>query len=648
MRISELLRLVWLNINQNRLKSIMTSIGIVVGAATIVMVIAIGRGSQMDVAEQFSSLNAGAIDISYEYEEEASAGGGGGGGGFSFGGISDMLSGGFSNITNLFSGGGRGGGAMSDEAGGDRNGAGGGMPGGNMGDAGGMGGGPMGNAGGGGMADRSGFADMFSGGDFNVGDIADAIGGGDFNVGDIADAIGGGDFNIGDIADAIGGGDFDVGDIADAIGGGDFNIGDIADAFSNGDFNAEDIADAFGNGDFNAEDIADALGSGDFNLEDIADAFLNGESELDSEAEEESEELAAAENDAADEESEEEDVSAEDGVTDELSDRMNQEKVILTEEDVDDIELFVPGLSGATISYSSRASVEGGNLTEAATYTVAGVYDSYYTVSNLKMAQGEFLTEEDSDNRSRVCVLGSSVAKELFGSAAAAVGELLYLDDRAYTVVGVLASASTVSANITPDDSIFIPYQTGIKYITGTDISPVITVISEDVNAVSDVIARVETVLAESYSMAEFTFEDAGSKMEAAESSNEILTLLLTAMAVIVFIVGGIGIMNVLFVTVRERTPEIGILKALGASRSSILFEFLFESAAISLIGGLLGVGISFAVTPLIEYYGIRVEANMTAWTAALLFSVLTGTIFGFYPAWQASKLVPVEALNAD
>ncbi|MCD8022590.1 MAG: FtsX-like permease family protein [Lachnospiraceae bacterium] len=193
-----------------------------------------------------------------------------------------------------------------------------------------------------------------------------------------------------------------------------------------------------------------------------------------------------------------------------------------------------------------------------------------------------------------------------------------------------------------------MPYETGIKYITGTDISPVITVICSDVNAVDAAKENVETVLEENYSTAEFTFSDASSKLEAAESSNEILTLLLTAMAVIVFIVGGIGIMNVLFVSVKERTGEIGILKSLGASRSNILFEFLFESAAISLIGGLLGVGASFLVTPIVEYYGIHVEANASAWAAALAFSILTGTIFGFYPAWQASRLVPVEALNSD
>ncbi len=518
MRFSELLRLVWLNISQNKFKTVLTSVGIIVGATTIVMVIAIGRGGQMDVAEQFSSLNAGAIDITYDYAgEDASSGGG-----FSLGNVGGMISNFFSgaagNITSMFSGGMRGGGGASDAEG----------------------------------------------------------------------AAGAGGF----------GGGMQAGSPMDSMQGGGMGPGGAV------------------SGDSGMPDVSSILGE-----------FQGGDEGSDEEA------------------PEGDDGEEEEGIT---ADRVNREEIVLSISDVDDLELFVPGISSATISYTVQTGVEGGNLTEEATYTVAGVYDSYYTVSNLKMAAGEFLTDQDNDLKSRVCVLGSQTAKTLFGSAADAEGETLYLNDRAYTVVGVLASSSTVSANITPDESIFVPYETGIKYIAGSDIDPVVTVISEDVNAVSQVIEDAGAVLTEKYSTAEFTFSDAGSRMEAAESSNETLTLLLTAMAVIVFIIGGIGIMNVLFVSVRERTEEIGILKAIGASRSCILLEFLFESAAISLIGGVLGVALSFAVTPLVEYYGIRVEANITAWVASLLFSILTGTIFGFYPAWQASRLVPVEALDAE
>ena len=136
--------------------------------------------------------------------------------------------------------------------------------------------------------------------------------------------------------------------------------------------------------------------------------------------------------------------------------------------------------------------------------------------------------------------------------------------------------------------------------------------------------------------------------MEAAAASNEILTMLLVAMAAIVFVVGGIGIMNVLFVSVKERTNEIGILKAIGCSRKNILLEFLLEASAISFIGGLLGVAASLIVTPVVSRFGVRVELSVFAFAAAMVFAVATGTLFGFYPAYSASNLVPVEALSAE
>ena len=225
---------------------------------------------------------------------------------------------------------------------------------------------------------------------------------------------------------------------------------------------------------------------------------------------------------------------------------------------------------------------------------------------------------------------------------------MIYIDDRSYVVNGVLSSMGTVASGISPDDSVFIPYATGVKYLVGTNVSPTITVIAEDVSNVSGVTEEITEVLATSYPNAEFTFEDAGSKMEAASASNEILTMLLMAMAAIVFVVGGIGIMNVLFVSVKERTNEIGILKAIGCSQRNILFEFLAEAAAISLIGGVPGIVASLLVTPVAQYLGVRVELTPAAFLIALLFALITGTLFGFYPAYKASKLVPVEALGAE
>ena len=548
MRISELFRLVWLNINQNKFKSVMTSIGIVVGAATIVMVIGIGRGGQMDIADQFAELNAGAIDVSYEYEGEDTESGG-----FSFGGMMNTFFGGM------------------------------------------MGGGPGGNQNGGGSGDSS-----------------QSSGTGD-------DSQGG-----------FGG--------PQMPGGGDSQM----PGGSDGDGNAQRPDRSDGDGEMQRPDGGNDSGE----MPEPGGSDNSGEMPGSGEGENSQKPDEDAQNQDGDTDSAEEDDT--ESETSMVDDRLNQEQIILSTSDVEDIENYVSGITGATISYSTRSSVEGGNLTSAQNYTVAGVQENFAELGKLSLAEGYFLDDTDNDAKSRVCVIGSSVAKEVFGSAADAVNSTIYIDDRSYTVIGVLETSSSVVSGISPDTSVFVPYQTGIKYIAGEDIDPTITVIAEDVNTLQTVISNVKTVLEENYPNASFTFEDSGSKMKAAESSNRTLTMLLSAMAAIVFLVGGIGIMNVLFVSVKERTNEIGILKAIGTPRTDILLEFLAESAAISLIGGILGVALSFAITPVVSHFQVRVEVNAAACLAALGFAVLTGTVFGIYPAWKASRLEPVEALNAE
>ena len=480
MKLSEILRLVWINLIQNKFKVVLTSIGIVVGAATIVMVIAIGRGGQMDVADQFKNLNAGAIDISYEQSTDSSS--------------SNSKGSSKSGSTNKSSGG------NSESKGNQR-------------DPGGFGGGqgmpqmPGGSSGGG----SQGMPQMPGGG----------------------------------------------------------------------------MQGGFG-------------------------GFMAG------------------------------------GNNNNDSSKINQEKITLSEDDMDDLKTFLPGISDITISYTTKSEVDGGDLDEAESYTIAGVKNNYVSMSNLTMAAGSFIESSNETNKEKVCVLGYSVAKEIFGSVENAYDSTIYIDNRAYVVNGVISEVGAVSSGISPDDSIFIPYSTGVKYIVGTDANPTITVIASDVDNVDNVMENIQSVLAENYPNAEFTITDAGSKMEAASESNNTLTTLLIAMAAIVFIVGGIGIMNVLFVSVKERTKEIGILKAIGCTKKDILIEFLLEACFISILGGILGVLLSFGITPIVEYFDVRVELSVAGAVLAVVFAIFTGTVFGFYPALKASKLVPVEALNEE
>lgn len=453
MKLTEILRLVWLNLSANKSKVILTSTGIIVGAATIMLVIAIGTGGREEVAEQFRNLNAGAIDITYEYQGSSARGSDGFGGG---------------------------------------------MPGG------------------------SGFGGGLSGGG--------------------------------------------------GFGGG---------APAGGGIPSEGIPSG-----------------GMFMMEQEG--------------------------------------------------RSNTERITLSSEDMEDLETLVPGIENATMSFSTTASVDGGELESSATYTIAGVQSNYARISNLEIALGDFLTEENDSYKDKVCVLGIDVAKTVFGSVYDAYDSTVYIDNRPYKVSGILSEMGTVASGISPDDAIFIPYNTGIKYLSGSGVSPTVTVIAEDVNEVETVITNVKAVLAESYPNAEFTISDAGSKMEAASKSNDTLTMLLICMAVIVFIVGGIGIMNVLFVSVKERTNEIGILKAIGCCKRDILVEFLMEASCTSMVGAVLGVMLALGITPVLEHFGVRVELSAYGAVLSLVFGVLTGTLFGFYPAYQASNLIPVVALNHE
>ncbi len=309
------------------------------------------------------------------------------------------------------------------------------------------------------------------------------------------------------------------------------------------------------------------------------------------------------------------------------------------------------------ISYVAPiASVSGTVKAGTTTYddgVVQGTTPGYESIRNWTVAEGRFLQQPDIDNRSFVAVIGSEAATEMYGTTHA-VGETFSLNGYTITVVGVLEAVGS-SASGSNDNQILIPFTLAQRLSNQTSIS------SFYVSAASS--AQVEQAQAAVESYLEKAFENYNTRsfgtqysvfnqtemLSTLSETTNTLTLMLGGIAAISLLVGGIGIMNIMLVSVSERTREIGIRKAIGAARGNILMQFLIESLVVSLMGGLLGLAISVvavkALAPVLQMT-LTIPVNV-AWMA-IGFSVFIGVVFGMYPANKASKLRPIQALHYE
>lgn len=324
-------------------------------------------------------------------------------------------------------------------------------------------------------------------------------------------------------------------------------------------------------------------------------------------------------------------------------------KTVFDEEDLEELTWFIPNIENITLLVSDSSDVEGGTLEEELSTTIVGVSSEYVEISNLELLMGEFFTDLDNEDYERVAVLGYDTAISIFDNIQDAYNGQININNKKYTVIGILTETGSTTSDITLDSAIFIPYNSAVKYVIGErNATPRIVAVVEDVNQIETTIGNIETLLTEMYPKGSFTITDAGSQVAASQQSANTMSVLLIAVASVVFVVGGIGIMNVLFVSVKERTREIGILKALGSSRKDILLQFLLEANFISILGGVIGVAVGYLLMPVVRLSGMSVVSSTSASVVALLFAVVTGTLFGFYPAWQAACLKPIEALNHE
>ncbi len=284
--------------------------------------------------------------------------------------------------------------------------------------------------------------------------------------------------------------------------------------------------------------------------------------------------------------------------------------------------------------------------TEELSSSITGVSENYLDVTTTTVEQGRFLTFNDVNTRQKVCVVGSYISKEFFGGNA--VGESLKINGNTFKIVGVFEEAAD-STEGSSDDKIIIPYTT-VRSITRVSFVSSYTFAAVDENKSEQAKSVIETYLLSIFNSDDYyTVISMAEMLDMVDELTGQITLILVGIAGISLLVGGIGIMNIMLVSVTERTREIGIRKSLGARRFDIMSQFVVEAATTSAVGGvvgiLLGIAVSYAAGALMN---LKVTPSPAAILIAFSFSAAIGIMFGYFPANKAAKLNPIDALRHD
>lgn len=319
------------------------------------------------------------------------------------------------------------------------------------------------------------------------------------------------------------------------------------------------------------------------------------------------------------------------------------------EEVVDYDELMslkdLPEVNAVSPTVSGSGTLKNGN-TSSDDVSIIGITPSYEEVKDTHVQSGRFILPIDEDNRNKVILLGSNVASDLFGFTNP-IGNTIKIDGTSFKVIGILASkGEELQGSI--DDQVLIPFSTAQRFLGQTTITSA-DVLMKSESTVELGMAKIERILYNQFNQddTKYNVRNQADIAEALSSVTETMTMLLAGIAGISLIVGGIGIMNIMLVSVTERTREIGIRKALGAKKIDILTQFLIEAIVLSGLGGILGVALGIGSAQLLS--GILDLAVAVSWISvaiAVTFSVLIGIIFGIFPANKAANLSPLDALR--